>query len=526
MSSARLYHNGRVFTGRRYAEAILIDDGRVVAVGQAEEIRRLRPTGTGVEDLGGHLLLPGLIDSHLHLSRITLERESFDAGVAGSRRDLARRAQEWAALHPNGPVIGHGWHAGQFEGESEPSARDLDDGVPDRPFVIYHASGHAAVVNDPALEAMGIDRSTPDPRGGRIGRTGEGTATGVLYESALKLLDPLVAENSRVDPSGLERTLEIAASLGLTTVASMNVGIGEVRALQVLSEAHRLRLRTRLYLHLAALARPSSIDDLALPDPEHLAIRGVKAFTDGAFGPRTAWLSEPYTDAPTEIGLPAANDAELTDALGIAASRGLAPALHAIGDRAVERSLKLLRNSVGRTPAPARIEHAALTPPELFPQLREVGPALVVQPGFVWSDAWLGERLGRERARWAYAFRTLIDQGLLLAGSSDAPYDPVDPWRGLRAAVTRRDPLGRSANPDAAEALPVEGALQLYTLNAGRVLGEPELGPLEPEARADFVILDSDRLDRAFVRGSAGVIETWVGGECIAGRSGRMSANG
>jgi len=526
MSGARLWHNGRVFTGRRFAEAILIDDGRVVSVGTTAQVRRSAPTGTESEDLGGHLIIPGLIDAHLHLARVTLTRESLDIGPARSLGELIARSRDWAVRHPVGTVVGHGWRADQFDHDAVPSRTELDEAVPDRPFVIYHSSGHAVVVNSPALARIGIDRATPDPRGGRIGRDPEGQPSGVLYESAIRSVEPVVSEVSQVDPEALLRTLESLAAFGLTTVASMNVGAGEAGALRRLRDDQRLPIRVRLYTHLEAIRDHTRADFDAYSDPEYLAVTGIKGFTDGAFGPRTAWLSAPYADAPDQVGLPAENDAELADALQSAAALGLAPALHAIGDRAVQRALKLLRTSVGATAAPPRIEHAALTPPELFPHLEDVGPALVVQPGFVWSDHWLAERLGRERARWAYAFRSLTDRGLLLAGSSDAPYDPVDPWRGLQACVARRDPEGRSANPETAEAVPVEEALQMYTVNGGRVLGEPELGLLEAGGRADLSILDTADLGEAFRRGAAGIRETRVGGEVVAAGKPAIAANG
>jgi predicted amidohydrolase YtcJ len=144
--------------------------------------------------------------------------------------------------------------------------------------------------------------------------------------------------------------------------------------------------------------------------------------------------------------------------------------------------------------------------------LASVRPALVVQPGFVWSDSWLPERLGADRGRWAYAFRTLTDLGHRLVGSSDAPYDPPDPWRGLRAATERRDELGRSANPDPREALTVEEAVRLYGVNAGEALGEPTLGTLEVGNRADLIVVEARGLGDAIRAGATAVRETWVGG--------------
>lgn len=512
MGTARLWHNARIFTGTRYAEALLVDSDRVVAVGSSEEVRRAAPTGTESVDLAGRLIVPGLIDAHLHLGEMTLAREALDVSAPRSVRELVESIRRWAVDHPSGALIGYGWSADRLGRAEPPTRTELDGAVADRPLVLYHASGHAAVVNSATLGAAGIDRSTPDPTGGRIGRDADGTPNGALYDAAMHPLDALTSREATVGTEALARTLEIVLAFGITSVAAMGVGREEVSVLRELGESGRIPLHVRLYLHLDWLRSSEAPPIGALGPRDRLAVTGVKAFTDGAFGPRTAWLSTPYADAPGEIGLPSGTVAYLPAALGDATSRGFAPALHAIGDRAVERAIELLAPIVGTTGAPARIEHAALTPPDLFPRLDAVRPALVVQPGFVWSDHWLAQRLGGDRARWAYLFRTLAERGHLLAGSSDAPCDPLDPWRGLRACVHRRDPEGRSANPDPSEAVPVEEAVRMYTVNGGRALGEPDLGSLEPGGRADFLVLDRSELTGALQSGASSIREIWVDG--------------
>jgi predicted amidohydrolase YtcJ len=516
MSEARLWYNARVFTGHRYAEALLVEDGRVTAAGSLERVRGATPTGAEAVDLGGRLILPGLIDAHLHVADLTRAREGLELGSAVSVKDLVASVREWAITHPSGALVGRGWDAERLGRRSWPTCEELDEALAGRPLVLYHASGHAAVVNSAALRAAGIDRTTPDPPGGRIGRSPDGTPDGSLYEEAIRSVSSLATAAYPPEPTAIARTLQFVASLGLTTVVAMSVGVEEARALRELGDRNGLPVRVRMYFRLSRLGEYVPTDFGGDGARGRWAVTGVKGFTDGAFGPRTAWLSAPYADAPEEVGLPSGSDRELSECLSGAVARGLAPALHAIGDRAVERALRLLGPLARTTVALPRIEHAALTPPELFPLLDRVRPALAVQPGFVWSDSWLGHRLGRERSRWAYAFRTLSDRGHLLAGSSDAPYDPVDPWRGLAATVRRRDPEGRSANPDPGEALPLEEAFQLYTVNGGRLLGEPELGTLEPGARGDLIVLDTSDLSRAVARGSLTVRETWVEGHQLS----------
>jgi hypothetical protein len=521
MSEARLWTGGRVFTGRRYVEAVLVDQGTVAAVGPDSVVRRSAPTGTEVVPLAGRLVLPGLIDAHLHLDELARFREGLDLTEVRGLDDLVGKLREWAAAHPTGPVVGGGLDVARSLHGRWPHYQDLDRAVADRPVVVYHSSGHAAVVNAFALSAAKVEsRPAPELRG-RVGTTADGRPNGILFEEALRMVAPLTATPG--DPEGVVRTLGFLASFGLTTVASMNVSPEELSGLRSLAAGNRLPIRVRSYLRLL------SIDDFRGPElapvgpPGRFAVVGTKGFADGAFGPRTAWLSEPYADAPEGSGIAVESDEALSGALATASDIGLAPALHALGDRAVVRAAHLLAPYVRRAGASARIEHVGLTPPAVLTVLDTVRPALVVQPGFVWSDFWLPDRLGADRVRWAYAFRTLTERGHLLVGSSDAPYDPPDPWRGLRAATDRRDELGRSANPEPREALAFEEAARLYGVNAGMALGEPSLGSLDVGSKADLVILEASSLSEAVRGGANAVRETWMEGVCVfrAGRANR-----
>jgi len=523
MSDARLWTGGRVFTGRRYAEALLVDGGSVVAVGTDAEVRRSAPTGTEVVPLNGRLVLPGLIDAHLHVGELVRLREGLSLATVRDLDDLLAKLRDWSAAHPAGAVVGRGLDVERSLRGRWPLRKDLDRVADDRPVIVYHASGHAAVANGRALAEAGVASKSPPELEGRFGRTADGALNGIVYEEAVRFLAPLIPPPD--DPcAALARTLGLLASLGLTTVASMNVGPEELALLRQFAAEDHLPVRVRVYVRLLGVKelRPEELRPAGRPG--RYAVIGAKGFTDGAFGPRTAWLSEPYADAPAGSGLAVESDETLAAALEVTHRRGLAPALHAIGDRAVVRAARLLAPYGRREGAPARIEHAGLTPPTALTALETARPALVVQPGFVWSDYWLADRLGPARACWAYAFRTLVDRGHLLAGSSDAPFDPPDPWRGLRAATDRRDELGRSANPDPREALAPEEALRLYTVHGGRVLGESSLGSLEAGARGDLVLLEARSLGEAIRAGTNGVRETWVDGIRVAGAGGPTGA--
>jgi len=512
MTEARRFTGGRVFTGRRFVEALLVENGRVTVAGTEAEVARASPTGCSAEPLAGRLVVPGLIDAHLHVAEVVRAEHGLPLEGLHSREEIGERLRQWAESHPTGPIVGRGWSADGFSDGQEPTRTDIESAVADRPVVLYHISGHMAVVNGVVLDAVGFTARSPDPPHGRLGRGRDGTPDGRLYERALHPVGRFSSGAYPPDTVAIGRTLRSWAALGITSVGTLNTDPEELEALASLVGSGDLAVRVRAYLRYSRFAEVDVRRPIDSPEGGLLSIRGTKSFADGAFGPRTAWLSEPYADRPESSGDSTIGAAELAEVIERTVEVGLVPAVHAIGDRALGSVLDSL-DGAPHSPAPPRIEHAALVPPELYSRLGRVRPVLVVQPGFVWSDAWLGARLGPERARFAYPFRTLIERGHLLLGSSDAPFDPVDPWRGLAAAVHRTDPSGRSANSDPGEALSPEQAVQLYTSNASGGLGEADLGTLEAGARADLVVLDAPDLGRAIARGRSVVASTWLAGE-------------
>ncbi|MCI4347683.1 MAG: amidohydrolase [Thermoplasmata archaeon] len=504
----RAWVNGRVFTGLGFAEGFLVEGGTVRAVGADDVVRRAKGTGTEVVDLRGRLVLPGLIDLHMHLTDTLLEREGVDLHGARSLGELAERVRARLIPGSSVPLVGVGWDSTLWTERRDPSRDDLDRISTEQPLILLQVSMHAAVLNSRALAGYGIDEAVADPPGGRFGRDSSGRLNGLLVDSALSRLGSSTEGPELPRPSvpAYRRLLEGAASLGLTTICPVSATPEEIEAVATLS-AEQLPVKVRFYLDLRSLGRYHS---LPTPGPDAgWRIAGTKAITDGAFGTRTAWLSSPYADAPETSGYPIWNDEELEQALRDSEAMGLPLALHAIGDRALERVLALFAKA-GAAGTP-RVEHASLTPPALWPALEKGRPHLVVQPHFVETDRWVVERLGPERARWTYAFRTLTDHGFSLGGSSDSPVVPLDPWTGLRAAVFRapRSEFGRFTTSE--RLAPIE-AFQLYTRNGGRILGEPVLGCLTVGGPADFVVTSTPSLDAALVAERPPVVETWVGG--------------
>jgi len=509
-SEARLWTGGRIYTGRRVAEALLVEDGRVVAAGPARAVVPLAATGTERFDLAGRSIVPGLIDAHVHLTEIARQREGLDLTGTTSADDLVAAVGRWREGRPGGAVAGRGWDPERWGDRRWPDRRALDRAVPGAVAVLYHASGHAALANEVALAAIGLDPNRAAPEDPTIGRFADGRPNGLLFEEAMGPLGALVADAVPTGPRELARVLADLSGQGITAVGSMSTPPGELDALRTLAASGELPVTVRGYVRLGRWRTLSAGERGVAGD--RVAVAGVKVFLDGAFGPRTAWLSEEYADAPGVVGVPVGDEADLAREIADLRTEGLAPALHAIGDRAVARALRLIASTGGGESAPARIEHAGLVPPDLLAAFDCPRPMAVVQPGFVWSDGWLEARLGRARARWAYPFRTLLDRGIPIAGSSDAPFDPSDPWRGLRAAVARRGPDGRSANPSVGEALAPEQALALYTRGAAAAIGLPGHGTLEAGAPADLAVLDAPSLATAIGQAGNPVRETWVAG--------------
>lgn len=498
MVDAVAYVDARVWGGPRRAEALLAVGGTIETVGSSRQVLRARPTGTVVRRAEGRLIIPGLIDPHLHLAETVVAPTMIDVRAARSTRALQRRLAV-AAEEGDGVVLGGGWDQEQFTDRRWPTRRDLDAVVRDRAVALYRVCRHAAVVNSAMLAQLGVDRDTPDPPGGRIGRDDDGGPNGLLFERAVGPLRRFAVERFAKDPAGQRAFSRHANRTGLTAVGAMSVGFEELAVLRPTGRRAVAMPRIRAYLRVDAASGRFPRRGSRGPAP----VVGVKAIIDGSFGSQTAALDRPYSDRPGERGVSYWTDSALEPVLRRARAAGLTPALHAIGDAALRQAIGSLRRTGS---GPSRVEHASLVPPALLGPLGRLNGTVVVQPRFPHSDTWLPSRLGA-RCRHAYRFRTMIAAGIRLAGSSDSPVEPMDPWTGLKAAVER---------PDApAEALDADQALGMYTHGAARALDAPELGRLAPGAAADFVVLDARDVGAAIQRGSLVVRETWRAGRCV-----------
>ncbi|HEU5304714.1 MAG TPA: amidohydrolase, partial [Gemmatimonadales bacterium] len=514
-SHGGVLHSRRIFTMQPglHGDTLWWQDGCIRGVGYRDKIERAAPPHLARFELPEALVSPGLTDGHTHLAMWALNRRRLDLSACRSREAVLARV---AAAQPvQGWVIGQGWNA---NGWSVPPDRLALDRVQANPVYLDSLDVHTAWLNTPALAAVGITRSTPDPFGGRIARDGNGEPTGLLFERAVELATPHLPQPPiQVLDAALREAQAEAHRLGIT-------GIHEVETMETLAAFERLQasgdLRLRVLFHppVTALQRLVDRGVRSGQGSEWLTIGGVKIFLDGSLGSRTAWMLEPYTGSH-DRGLPITGEREARAAMTAAASAGISTTVHAIGDAAVRRALDLV-SALSRAAIPHRIEHFQCVHPRDLERAGVGGIVLSMQPAHLLTDIDLVERYWGERGSGAYAFRSLLARGARLVFGSDVPVASLDPRVGIHAALERKGFDGAPAHgwrPE--EKLDFGQALHGYTVAAADAAGAGHRrGRLVAGMDADFVAWEvppeAERGDgEAFRQGRA--LLTVVGGEVV-----------
>ncbi len=469
-------------------------DGRYVFVGAPRDFAL--PAETEVLDLGGRFVMPGFTDAHVHLLWTGLAMQSVDLkGVASIEESVGRVAERASRTEKGGWVTGAGWDQHSWPDRRFPDRRVLDAVSPDHPVMLTHTSGHCTWVNTAALRAAGITATTPVPTGGAIDLDEHGEPSGILRDNASKLVSDAMPHPSQSDRiATTERAIAAAHRLGLTGIHAMNIGRGEYQTLHALNDAGKLHLRVRMFLAHELLdewiARNAATGD----GDEMLRIGGVKFFADGALGSLTAWMEQPY-EGSTEVSFPLQPVADLERDVRRSLEQGLAPAIHAIGDRANREALDLFERGGDLAPGlPRRIEHAQALLPGDAARFAALRVTASVQPIHATADWQKVDREWGERGRGAYAFASLSEAGVNLAFGSDTPVEAMDPIAGLHAAVTRRTADGEPPAgwyPDQRVAL--GEALRHYTTGPALAVQESDrFGRIALGHHADFVVLSQD----------------------------------
>jgi len=519
-----VFHNGHVITGMVVtaegrvaaasrcveAQAVAVSGGIITHVGSDADV--LGQAGAEVRrvDLRGLTLAPGFNDCHMHILGYGLKLLSADLSPDVGVRDtasLVAALRAWADANPTAPwVRGAGYNQNAFPGAAHVALAALDAAFPDRPVLVHHTSGHAALVNSRALVAAGVGPATADPAGGEIVRDARGVPTGVLLETAIGLVSDAVPSPTRAEmAAAVLRASQALSAVGITSASDMGVGGADTEA-EVSAYrdavAQGAPLRMTLCPDAAELGEPLDMparDALAAdwrltetPDdvPGSLMLGALKLFADGALTTRTAALREPFVDTNT-LGMLLHEPDVLRAYIRSGHEAGWQMAVHAIGDRAIELVLGAYESC---RPGPAsrrhRIEHCMMLDDALIARIVRLGAIAVIQPEFLarLGDAYvLG--LGEDRASRLNPVRSLLTAGAPVAFSSDCPVVRGAPLDGIRAAQARTTPSGRILGPG--EAVTALEALAAYTRGAAyAVLDEAVTGAIAPGYRADFVALD------------------------------------
>jgi predicted amidohydrolase YtcJ len=518
---------GTVWTGdpaRPTARAIAIGGGVVLALADDESgLDSLIGPGTRVLELAGRAVVPGFVDAHTHFISGGFQLSSVDLRDADSPEEFTRRIATFAAtLDPGDWILGGDWDHERWGGEL-PRRSWIDSVAPDNPIFVNRLDGHMALASSAALEAAGVIAETQDPPGGAIVRDeATGQPTGVLKDEAMGLVARVIPPPPE---EALDRALDAAAhhalSLGVTQVHDM----GTWEHLATYRRAHArgaLPLRVYSVVPLSTWDRLAALVESGGRGDERLWWGGLKAFVDGSLGSTTAWFYEPYTDEPTTSGLITTDTARLRSWITDADRAGLHVLVHAIGDRANDWLLDVYRDVTeahGPRDRRFRIEHAQHLAPSAFARFAEHDVIASMQPYHAADDGrWADRRIGPDRTRTTYAFRSLLDAGAALAFGSDWTVALLDPMLGLDAALTRRTLDG--AHPEGwvpAERISLDEALAAYTRGSAFAgFSDPFSGTLAPGMRADLVILDGDPFVVTPERvGSIDVAATLVDGEVV-----------
>jgi predicted amidohydrolase YtcJ len=503
----RILYNAHVVTlDDRFPRvtALAIRGGRIFACGSDDELLALADAETIRENVGGKSVIPGLTDAHIHWEQTARFLRKVNVFEVPDKAVAVQRVAERVAKTPEGQWIsGHGWFQMIWPDKAFPTAADLDAVSPNHPVYLTAKSGHAGWANSLALRMCGVTNTTSDPEGGQILRDASGQPSGILLEDAMGLVAsyiPLLTADQIADE--MKTAQQLALASGLTGIHDFDEP-SCLRALQILRERGDLNIRVVKNFNKRWLP---AVLDAGLRwgfGDGWIRLGGLKIFADGALGPRTASMIEPYEGEPDNYGIITTDKEEMFELVSRASAAGLPSTIHAIGDRAVHDVLDVYESvrgeEAGRGEKPQtrrhRIEHVQIIHPTDTHRLAQMHIIASMQPIHATSDMLAADRYWGARSKWAYNARLQLDQGVVVAFGSDSPVEPFDPLKGIHAAVTRQRPDG-SPGADGwyhELRLTVDEALRGYTTGAAYTAGvEDRLGRLTPGYLADLVVLDRD----------------------------------
>lgn len=505
MGNDQIFYNAKVYTldpSFPQATGVYVKNGLVVEVGDGGQLRaKYGGSETKLIDVQGGMLIPGLVDSHMHLVAQGMKLRALDFSNCTDALEMKRMLQEKIDATPEGEwIIGIGWNENNFSDKKIFSKRELDELSSRHPIFLTRICCHIYLANSLAFQIAGISEDRPDPNGGKLDRNEHGELTGLLLENAGMLIQQHIPEPTYAELKlCLEAAIQEAWSVGLVGCHSedlRNAG-GFLQTVQLYDEVLH---QEQHYFRVNQLVYYQFLDELLQTEQRFghgspfFDIGAIKLFADGAMGGRSALLSQPYSDDSSKRGVAIHSQEELNELVLKARNNHFPIAVHTIGDLALEMTLNAIEAHPVKLGQLDRIIHAQVLRPELVYRMQQLDLIVDIQPRFVVGDfPWVIERLGQERIQQSYAWKTLLQAGLICAGGSDAPIEPVAPLLGMHAAVTRHAPHELHDGYVPEQKLSPLEALQLFTVGSAQAEQKQHVkGTITPGKYADFTILDQD----------------------------------
>jgi len=497
--------NGNIVTMNKelpQAQAVAIRGNTIVKVGQNKDINPFIGEETKVIDLEQKLVIPGLIDAHIHPFGVgrTLARTALDLRGLDKEQILDKVAQKVKEVEKGVWITGKGWDLGFFQEKKFPTRYDLDAVAPDNPVALSPVSGHSGWYNSLALRLSNIDKNTKDPEGGRIFRDEQGEPTGILAEKAQGLIKRErrgYGEGSEERETNIKLAMEQFKKWGITGIHDASAGRGSLELYEELKKKGELTVR--VYAMISASGDVFSEYLNKGPQVDNFfTARSIKVFIDGALGPQGALLFEPYADSPDTSGLQMLEEEEAYSIVKRSLEKGFQVCTHAIGDKGIHIMLNLYQRALEENPVEDhrfRIEHASVIHEKDLPRFKELNVIASMQPVFLGEyGRWAEDRLGPQRAKNVLPFRQLLDAGVIIAGGTDyTSSDSGNPFINFYTAVTRKSPFGVSEEWHGQEKVTREEALRMLTLDAAYAAFEEDIkGSIEAGKLADLAVLSQD----------------------------------
>ncbi len=522
------------FAEQKLSSFVVNNKGKIVEKGKKSKLKEKYPKAK-IKDLEEKTVIPGLNDSHLHLFQYGLAKSKIDLSETTSIKEIQEKVKNYIAnneLKENEWIEGKGWNDENFDNPAFPTSDDLDEISEEHPIILKRTCFHVAAVNSKALQFCNIDKNTPDPEGGELGKDNKGKPNGLLYDEAIELIENMIPQKE-VDEIKkiLKESFNDALKTGLTSLQVddfFNIENPEkvLEAYLELRENNEIPLRINLQMRIPSKKKMDEFEKRGLITgygDDYFKIGPVKFVLDGSLGARTAALKEPYNDKKSTKGKKLYKQDKFNEICKYAADKDFQIAVHAIGDKAIEMALTgfdyAYENDQIATNNRPIIVHAQISNNNLNNEMKNKGIIASIQPIFLKSD-WqaIENRVGKNRSKMSYPWKSYYDKGINLSGSSDAPIEPFNPFLGIYAAVTRQDFNEKPKDGwKPKEKMSIAEALEIFTKGSAYQSFEEDIkGNLETGKLADFLVIDRNikKIDKNKIK-DIQVLETYVGGNLV-----------